>query len=60
MEQHQQLEMEQQQQQPKQSSPQQTAYKRVVAENKRLKERVEELERELEILKTFVGIGDKK
>lgn len=48
------------QQQPKQSSPQQTAYKRVVAENKRLKERVEELERELEILKTFVGIGDKK
>lgn len=52
-----QLELEQQQ--PKQS-PQQTAYKRVVAENKRLKERVEELERELEILKTFVGIGDKK
>lgn len=55
-----QQQQQQQLEQPKQSSPQQTAYKRVVAENKRLKERVEELERELEILKTFVGIGDKK
>lgn len=47
-------------QQPKQNPQQQTAYKRVVAENKRLKERVDELERENEILRTFVGIGDKK
>ena len=54
-----QQQQQQQLEQPKQS-PQQTAYKRVVAENKRLKEHVEELERELEILKTFVGIGDKK
>lgn len=49
----------QQDQQPKQQQ-QTAAYKRVIAENKRLHERVTELERENEILRTFVGIGDKK
>lgn len=49
--------MEQQpNQQPK--SSQQLAYKRVVAENKRLKEQVQKLQAENEILHAF--IGDKK
>lgn len=51
--------LQQQDQQPKQQQ-QTAAYKRVIAENKRLHERVAELERENEILRTFVGIGDKK
>ena len=52
--------MEQEQLQQDQQPKQTAAYKRVIAENKRLHERVTELERENEILRTFVGIGDVK
>ena len=48
--------MEQQTPQPNQLKPsQQLAYKRVVAENKRLKEQVQKLKDENEILHAFIG-----
>ena len=52
--------MEQQQQEQQQQQSQTQAYKRVVAENKRLKEKVEKLEIELEILRNFIGLEAKK
>ncbi len=50
--------MEQQPQQVKLN--QLPAYKRVIAENKRLKEKIAELEKQLKALCDFIGIGDKK
>ena len=53
--------MEQQQQQAQSKQQQQIAVavatKKVIAENKRLRERVAELEHENKMLRTFVGIG---
>lgn len=50
--------MEQQpNQQPK--SSQQVAYKKLLAENKRLKEQIQRQAKELDTLRKFVGIGDK-
>lgn len=57
--------MEQQQQQQAVQSKQQqqtataVATKKVIAENKRLRERIDELEHENEMLRAFVGIGGK-
>lgn len=43
-----------------QQSNQTQASKKLVAENKKLKEKIAELEKELETLREFVGIGGKK
>lgn len=43
-----------------QQSNQTQAYKKLVAENKKLKEKIAELEKELATLREFVGIGEKK
>lgn len=43
-----------------QQSNQTQASKKLVAENKKLKERIAELEKELKALRDFVGIGEKK
>lgn len=43
-----------------QQTNQTQASKKLVAENKKLREKIAELEKELETLKRFVGIGDKK
>lgn len=47
------------QQQPKQNQ-QLTAYKKLQQENKKLKAQIVEFEKELQALKKFIGIGDKK
>lgn len=39
---------------------QQLAYKRVLAENRRLKAQIEKYEKELQILRGFVGVGGAK
>lgn len=54
------MEQQQQQQQQQQEQSQTQAYKRVIAENKRLKEKVEKLETELEVLRSFIGLEAKK
>ena len=54
------MEQEHNNQQEQLKPSQQLAYKRVLAENKRLRERVVELENELEILRSFIGLEAKK
>ena len=54
------MEQEHYNQQEQLKPSQQLAYKRVLAENKRLRERVIELETELEILRSFIGLEAKK
>ena len=54
------MEQEHNNQQEQLKPSQQLAYKRVLAENKRLRERDIELETELEILRSFIGLEAKK
>lgn len=54
------MEQEHNNQQEQLKPSQQLAYKRVLAENKRLRERVVKLETELEILKSFIGLEANK
>lgn len=49
-----------QQSNPQPKSSQQVAYKRVLTENKRLKEQLARQEKELERLRAFIGIGDRQ